>query len=104
MVEDGVQVQQGQPIGTLNSSGNSSGSHLHFAVFKKDVNNTKIAVKPEPLSGYTDIKAGNSYISDNSLEFDTLEKEPSKKISTNSTLPILPTKIKIIFYKFIHPR
>ncbi|HQF57544.1 MAG TPA: M23 family metallopeptidase, partial [Candidatus Magasanikbacteria bacterium] len=35
-VEDGEMVKQGQLIGYLDSTGYSSGSHLHFAMYQKD--------------------------------------------------------------------
>jgi hypothetical protein len=41
------------------------GTHLHFAVYQKQADGAITAYKPEPISGYTNLLAGNWYISDN---------------------------------------
>lgn len=46
-VKAGDRVQQGDPIGYMGTTGNSTGTHLHF-VLKKDYN----AVDPEPYVPY----------------------------------------------------
>lgn len=66
----GQQVCQGELIGTCGNTGNACGSacaahpgtHLHFHV--RHNNN---AYKPEPISGFTNIQAFGSYLSDNMI-------------------------------------
>jgi len=61
-VTNGQSVVQGQKIGLSGSTGNSSGSHLHFRLRKHSIVSTTgnsgggtpgISVQPEPMSGYT---------------------------------------------------
>jgi murein DD-endopeptidase MepM/ murein hydrolase activator NlpD len=80
-VEDGEIVKQGQLIGYLDSTGYSSGSHLHFAMYQKDANGNLTPYKPEPMSGYTDFKAGEWYVSDNELY------DPNKKVEESTEQP-----------------
>ncbi len=70
LVQDGQYVFQGQQIGVVGNTGNVSGSacslspgmHLHFALYCNGV-----GVKPEPISGYANLVAGNQYLSNNTL-------------------------------------
>jgi len=79
-VENGKKVKQGEVIGYCDATGDAVGSHLHFALFKKEIIKEKdektgkekeienlIPVKPEPMSGYTNFIADNWYTSDNKL-------------------------------------
>jgi len=72
-VNDGDEVKQGQEIGRCDNTGNSSGTHLHFAMYQKQPDGKLVAYKPEPMSGYGEGQpggpfiAGNWYISDNEL-------------------------------------
>jgi len=83
-VKKGEKVYQGQEIGKCDDTGHSFGSHLHFALYKKE-GNKYIGVKPEPMSGYTNFVTGKWYISDNWLKrnphsFVEKVKEKAKKI------------------------
>ena len=76
-VENGQYVRQGEIIGYCDSTGYSTGSHLHFAFFKKE-NGKIIPIPPEPISGYTNFEdefaRNKEYVSDNKLvESDSVE-------------------------------
>jgi len=68
-VSAGQTVCQGQQIASAGNSGYACGTacqqhpgtHLHFRLTQNGA-----AVKPEPMSGYTSLTAGNSYTSNNS--------------------------------------
>ncbi|MGQ9555968.1 MAG: peptidoglycan DD-metalloendopeptidase family protein [Anaerolineae bacterium] len=62
LVYKGQYYQQGAPIGVSGKSGFSTGPHLHFRLRDRSYNPTK----PEPISGYTNIRRGVDYYSDNS--------------------------------------
>lgn len=79
-VEDGQEVIQGQEIGRVDNTGYQGGSHLHFAIYQKDANGKLNPYKPEPMSGYTDFKAGEWYTSDNELY------DPNKKLKNQKNL------------------
>jgi len=59
------QVSQGTEIGKCGKSGKTTGTHLHFVLYRK-VDGQLTPVKPEPMSGYTGFKSGGGpYYSDN---------------------------------------
>ncbi len=70
-------INQGELVGTIGNTGKVSpmptpndlyaGTHLHFAMYQKQEDGTLMTYKPEPISGYTEIAAGNWYVSDNEL-------------------------------------
>ena len=70
LVTDGQKVKQGQIVGTIGNTGTCfgnacpehPGTHLHFAMYKDGE-----TYKPEPMSGYSNFKAGEWYTSDNEL-------------------------------------
>ncbi|MDX9893791.1 MAG: M23 family metallopeptidase, partial [Patescibacteria group bacterium] len=53
-------VIQGYEVGKCGTTGNSTGPHIHFALYHNGV-----AELPEPMSGYTGFVNGGKYISDN---------------------------------------
>ncbi len=71
----GDEVSQGAILGEIGNTGlvagascaEHPGTHLHFAMDRKDAAGDFIAQKPEPLSGYADIAKGQWYASDNVL-------------------------------------
>jgi murein DD-endopeptidase MepM/ murein hydrolase activator NlpD len=93
LVNDNEYVTQGQEIGRADNTGASSGTHLHFAMYREEetqktdangrIYTTKIlaAYKPEPMSGYTNFLAGNWYESDNRL----VEAEKQNPIVENNS-------------------
>lgn len=66
-VSVGDKIKKGQIIGEANNTGYSSGTHLHFVMYQKDENGKLLPYKPEPISNYTNLTAGNWYTSDNEL-------------------------------------
>lgn len=50
-VSDGMFVEQGTILGTMDDTGNSSGSHLHFSMHRNDAART--GVRPTPMDGQT---------------------------------------------------
>ncbi|MEK7452978.1 MAG: M23 family metallopeptidase [Patescibacteria group bacterium] len=56
-------VVQGEVLGIMGTTGNSSGTHLHFEL----KNSSGISKIPEPMSGYTNFVAGGVYTSNNTM-------------------------------------
>lgn len=67
-IKEGRYIKQGQCIGLLGETGKAAGPHLHFQLLinEKCFKDTAGA-KPEPISGYSDLKPGKWYRSDNKL-------------------------------------
>lgn len=69
----GTAVHQGEAIGLVGDTGlvagaacaEHPGTHLHFAMDTVDPDGTFSAYDPEPISGYSNVTAGNWYLSDN---------------------------------------
>lgn len=80
-IEDGTEVEQGQEIGRVDNTGYNGGSHLHFAMYQKDTSGNLTPYKPEPMSGYTNFRAGEWYTSDNELY------DPNKKVEEPTEQP-----------------
>jgi len=53
-VEKDVTISQGDVIGLMGTTGNSTGEHLHFVLRNKD----RVSILPEPMSGLTNLYAG----------------------------------------------
>lgn len=65
-IQVGVSVEQGQPLGIMGKTGNSTGTHLHFVIlYNGKCLKSTLEAKPEPLSEYTDIKVKQKLYSDN---------------------------------------
>src|SRR3989339_1675834 len=67
-VKVGDYVVQGQLLGVMGSTGNSTGKHTHFQVFYNGLCRSDVPEsKPEPLSEYTGdtLKVGKTVMSDN---------------------------------------
>jgi len=72
----GDKVKTGAVLGMLGNTGlvigtacaDHPGAHLHFAVYDESADGNFSARNPEPLSGYTGIKNGKWYISDNETQ------------------------------------
>lgn len=89
VVREGDKVKQGQIIGHVGNTGKVIGEacpeypgvHLHFALWQKQTGGSFIGVKPEPISGYSDLMEGKWYTSDNELiipegmQFESREKK-----------------------------
>lgn len=57
-VVEGQRVHQGQTLGTMGNTGNSSGRHVHFSLMRgAGPDGPFEPVLPEPMSGYTDFHA-----------------------------------------------
>ncbi len=66
MVATNDEVDQGEQIGKLGSTGWAEGDHLHFVLYYNgNCLSTEPNSKPEPISGYTGIVYGQSLTSDN---------------------------------------
>jgi hypothetical protein len=66
IVKIGDVVEQGQILGVMGSTGNSTGIHLHWSTRYQDKNLSSVPEsKPEPLSGYENIKVKTYLFSDN---------------------------------------
>lgn len=73
LVAPGQIVTQGDVVGTMGNTGTVFGSacpehgglHLHFAMYEKSASGKLAAIKPEPMSGYTNFHTGERYLSDN---------------------------------------
>ena len=95
----GTAVRQGQTVGLVGDTGLVAGTacvahpgaHLHFAMDTVNADGTFSAYDPEPLSGYTDMTAGNWYLSDNGDDIDTATATVSSATTTlpNIDLPIV---------------
>jgi hypothetical protein len=74
-VRQGDAVPRGAILGALGNTGmvagaacaEHPGTHLHFAIYQEGADGTFTARNPEPLSGFTDIKVGSWYLSDNAI-------------------------------------
>jgi murein DD-endopeptidase MepM/ murein hydrolase activator NlpD len=72
-VRAGDPVSQGMPLGLVGNTGLVAGNactfhpgaHIHFALYSKRNDGSYDPVRPEPLSGYVNIKEGDWYLSDN---------------------------------------
>jgi len=67
-VKVGDYVVQGQPLGVMGSTGDSTGKHVHLrTLYNGRCHSTVPESKPEPLSGYTGdaLRAGKIVMSDN---------------------------------------
>jgi murein DD-endopeptidase MepM/ murein hydrolase activator NlpD len=75
-VAAGDAVPQGAMVGRVGDTGyvvgaacpDHYGTHLHFALYNLGPDGEYDAVKPEPISGYTDIMEGKWYLSDNEID------------------------------------
>lgn len=67
-IRTGKLIKQGMSIGLLGETGKAAGSHLHFQLLVDGfcLEKNKEA-KPEPISGYSGLKTGQWYQSDNRL-------------------------------------
>lgn len=106
--ESGQEARQGEVIGYADNTGTSIGTHLHFALYKKEIREDKEGkkvtkyhpLKPEPMSGYSHFAAGKSYLSDNRLfkkgveDNKKLVKEESKIIKKDSSSESLKKESK----------
>ncbi len=69
----GASIRRGQVVGLIGDTGlvagaacaEHPGTHLHFAMDTVNSDGTFSAYDPEPISGYTNLTAGNWYLSDN---------------------------------------
>ncbi len=74
-IKEGDAIPQGTIIGEIGNTGLVAGAacvahpgtHIHFAMYTENADGTFAAYDPEPMSGYTNIKAENWYASDNVL-------------------------------------
>jgi hypothetical protein len=74
-ISEGDLIPQGTIIGEIGNTGLVAGAacaahpgtHIHFAMYTENADGTFAAYDPEPISGYTNIKAENWYVSDNAL-------------------------------------
>jgi len=86
IVKTGQEIQRGQVVGYIGDTGFVSGTackkypgtHLHFALYKKQ-GSQYIGVKPEPMSGYTNFRAGKWYLSDNKIVSGEVKGAKTKK-------------------------
>lgn len=107
IVKTGQEIQQGQVVGYIGDTGFVSGTackkhpgtHLHFALYKKQ-GNQYIGVKPEPMSGYTNFRAGKWYLSDNKIVSGEVKGAKTKKEVWNQKFDSYKlTKINSQVYK-----
>lgn len=97
-------IEIGEKIGYVGNTGRVStssnacpkypGTHLHFRVTQIQPDGSEIAYKPEPISGYTNLLAGNWYTSDNALAKNEQTPKPDKN---KNWLTRLWEKIKLVF-------
>jgi len=48
MIREGVEIKRGQMIGRMGSSGSSTGSHLHFAIYRNNKSINPVTLLPHP--------------------------------------------------------
>jgi murein DD-endopeptidase MepM/ murein hydrolase activator NlpD/tetratricopeptide (TPR) repeat protein len=83
LVSDGMPVITGQRLGTIDDTGNSTGSHLHFSIHDRNLPYPNVSygrsVRPTPLSGVRldDGDSGQCVLSDNVERFPGLNFRPS---------------------------
>ncbi len=100
----GEQISQGKRLGTQGNTGSVWGSackehpgtHVHVVLYKQE-GATLIPVKPEPISGYTDILAGNWYLSDNNVLDITVNHEDDLVQEDESWWSRIWKKAKVVF-------
>ncbi len=77
-VKAGDEVAQGTPVGLIGNSGLvvgtacnvHPGTHIHFAMDIKNADGSFTAINSEPISGYSNIREGMWYLSDNTAPAD----------------------------------
>jgi hypothetical protein len=94
-------IKQGQIIGQVGDTGlvtglacpDHPGTHLHIAMDIRANDGTLTAYKPEPISGYRSLAAGNWYLSDNGEEDSgvTADVIPELALGMSIALPVETT-------------
>jgi hypothetical protein len=73
-------VVQGEPIGQIGDTGLVAGmacpihpgTHIHFAMYGEQSNDSFVPYFPEPISGYLGIQQGHWYLSDNEITAESI--------------------------------